>query len=96
MAIPSKFTLGVDPKDTRTFLLRLQEAVTVEPAIRPGLKAIRLRASVLNPNKAGDYPVLLTFENAGELTGASAGSGAYYGEARSEYRSLQPTPQWPQ
>jgi hypothetical protein len=48
----------------------LQDAVAAEPTARPGLKAIHLRASVLNPNKAGDFPVILTFENAGELTGS--------------------------
>ncbi len=69
MAIASKFTVEVDPKDARTILLRLQDAVAAEPPARPGLKAIHLRASVLNPNKAGDFPVILTFENAGELTG---------------------------
>jgi hypothetical protein len=37
--------------------------------VRPGLKAIHLRASLLNPTKAGDFPVFLTLEKAGELAG---------------------------
>jgi hypothetical protein len=67
--IPVKFTTTTDTKDPRTVVIQLQEAIESGPADRPGLKAIHLRTSEMNPVKAGDYPIAVEFIEAGPLSG---------------------------
>jgi len=70
-AAPVPFTIGLDPQDPRTIVLRLKEAFPAGPPERPGLKAIHLRFGPLNPPQAGDYPVRIQISDAGELSGTS-------------------------
>lgn len=67
IALP--FTIGLDPQDPRTIVLKLTAAIPSGPPERPGLKAIHLRWGPLNPLQAGDYPITIQFSDAGELTG---------------------------
>lgn len=67
IAVP--FTIGLDPQDPRTIVLKLTAAIPSGPPERPGLKAIHLRWGPLNPLQAGDYPITIQFSDAGELTG---------------------------
>ncbi|MEO8654950.1 MAG: hypothetical protein ABI409_12570 [Ramlibacter sp.] len=67
--IPVRFTTTTDPKDPRTVVIRLQEAIAAGAAERPGLKAIHLRTSEMNPVKAGNYPIAIEFIDAGPLSG---------------------------
>jgi hypothetical protein len=69
--IPVKFTTALDPKDPRTIVIHLNEAIAAGPAERPGLKAIHLRTSEINPAKAGDYPITVQFLDAGSLSGTT-------------------------
>ena len=69
--IPAKFTTALDPKDPRTVVINLNEAIAAGPAERPGLKAIHLRTSEINPAKAGDYPITVQFLDAGPLSGTT-------------------------
>ncbi len=64
------FTVGLDPKDPRTIVLKLTEPFPAGPAERPGLKAIHLRFGPLNPAEAGDYPLAIALSDAGPLSGA--------------------------
>lgn len=66
-----KFTARRDPTNPRALVLRLRQPIASGPAPRPGLKAIHLRARLLNPAVAGDYPVTVTFANAGALSGTT-------------------------
>jgi hypothetical protein len=68
-AIPVTFTVGLDPKDPRTIVLRLTEALPAGPPERPGLKAIHLRWGPLNPAQAGDYPITIQLSDGGALSG---------------------------
>jgi len=70
-AIPAKFTKAIDEKDARTIVIHLEEGIEAGPPNRPGLKAIHLRTSLLNPPRAGDYPITLRFMDAGPLTGTT-------------------------
>ncbi len=63
------FTVGLDPENPRTIVLRLTEAFQAGPPERPGLKSIHLRWGPLNPVQAGDYPITI------QLSGAGASSG---------------------
>ena len=65
------FTIGLDPKDPRTVVLRLTESFPAGPPARPGLKAIHLRFGPLNPTKAGDYPITIQLMDAGGLSGTT-------------------------
>jgi hypothetical protein len=67
-AIVAPFTVGLDPQDPRTIVLKLSTALPVGPAERPGLKAIHLRWGPINP-QAGDYPITVEYVDAGELSG---------------------------
>ncbi len=69
IAVP--FTIGLDPQDPRTIVLKLTGAIPAGPPERPGLKAIHLRWGPLNPLQAGDYPIKIQFSDAGELTGTT-------------------------
>ena len=70
-AIPAKFTKAMDEKDARTVVIHFEDGIEAGPLERPGLKAIHLRTSLLNPPRAGDYPITLTFIDAGPLTGTT-------------------------
>lgn len=70
-AIPAKFTAAIDDKDARTAAIRFVEGIEAGPPERPGLKAIHLRTSLLNPPHAGDYPITIRFADAGPLTGTT-------------------------
>ncbi len=67
----TKFTLAVDRKDPRTIVVRFEQPIAADPPRQPGLKAIHLRAPEINPARAGDYPIIVRFENAGALTGVT-------------------------
>jgi hypothetical protein len=69
--IPVKFTTAADPNDARTVVITLNEPIAAGPAEHPGLKAIHLRTSELNPDKAGDYPITVQFVDAGPLSGTT-------------------------
>jgi hypothetical protein len=70
-AAPVPFTIGFDPRDSHTIVLRLMEAFPTGPPERPGLKAIHLRWGPLNPMKEGDYPITIEIVGAGELPGTT-------------------------
>ena len=70
-AAPVHFTVGVDPMDPRTIVLRLTEAFPAGPPERPGLKAVHLRLGPLNPAHEGDYPITINLSDAGELSGTT-------------------------
>jgi len=66
-----RFTVGVDPTDPLTIVLRLTEAFPAGPPERPGLKAIHLRMGPLNPVHEGDYPITINLSDAGEISGTT-------------------------
>lgn len=66
---PLAFTIGIDPKDSRTIVLRLTEAFPADPPQLSGIKAIHLRWDPLNPKQAGEYPVTIQLSDAGPLSG---------------------------
>jgi len=70
-AAPVRFTVGLDPKDARTIVLKLTEPFKTEPPERPGLKAIHLRWGPLNPAQASDYPITVELSDAGALSGST-------------------------
>jgi len=69
--IPVPFTVGLDPQDPRTIVLRLSADLSAGPPERPGLKAIHLRWGSLNPTQAGDYPISISLSDAGVLSGTT-------------------------
>ncbi|MGZ3512374.1 MAG: hypothetical protein ACXU93_00370 [Thermodesulfobacteriota bacterium] len=69
--IPVPFTVGLDPQDPRTIVLRLSADLSAGPPERPGLKAIHLRWGPLNPAQAGDYPISISLSDAGGLSGTT-------------------------
>jgi len=69
-SIPVKFSFAPDDKDPRSVVVHFDEGIEAGPPERPGLKAIHLRTSLLNP-KAGDYPVKIEFVDAGALSGTT-------------------------
>ncbi len=70
-AAPVPFTVGLDPQDPRTIVLKLKEAFPAGPPERPGLKAIHLHWGPLNPMREGDYPIKIETLGAGELSGTT-------------------------
>jgi hypothetical protein len=70
-AAPVPFSVGLDPTDPSTIILKLKEAFPVGPPERPGLKAIHLRMGPLNPMQEGDYPITIMISDAGELFGTT-------------------------
>jgi hypothetical protein len=70
-AAPVPFTVGLDPQDPRSIVLRLKEAFPIGPPERPGLKAIHLRWGPVNPMREGDYPIAIKISDAGELSGTT-------------------------
>lgn len=69
--IPAHFTVAMDKRDPRTVVIHLQKAIEASPPEVPGLKAIHLRTGLINPAKAGDYPIKLQFTDAGALSGTT-------------------------
>jgi hypothetical protein len=69
--VPVPFTVGLDPQDPRTIVLRLSADLSAGPPERPGLKAIHLRWGPLNPTQAGDYPISILLSDAGGLSGTT-------------------------
>jgi len=67
--IPVKFTTQQDPSNPRVVLVKFQERITVGNSDAPGLKAIHLRTSILNPKKEGNYPITVEFLDAGPISG---------------------------
>ncbi len=67
--IPVKFTTQEDPSDPRVVLIKFQEPISVGNVGAPGLKAIHLRTSILNPEKEGHYPIDVEFVDAGTISG---------------------------
>jgi hypothetical protein len=70
-AAPVGFTVGFDPKDGRTIVLKLTEPFTAGSPEVPGLKAIHLRWGPLNPAQAGDYPITVDLSDAGAPSGST-------------------------
>ena len=70
-AIPANFTKAIDEKNARTVVIHFEEGIEAAPPDRPGLKAIHLRTSLINPPRAGDYPITLRFVDSGLLTGTT-------------------------
>jgi len=70
-AAPVPFTVGLDPQDPRTIVLKLKEVFPAGPPERPGLKAIHLRMGPLNPRQEGHYPIMIKISGAGELSGTT-------------------------
>jgi hypothetical protein len=68
-AAPVPFSVALDPRDPRTVVIKLAQALPAEPPTRPGLKAIHLRTGERNPTQAGDYPITLQFVDAEALSG---------------------------
>ncbi len=68
--IPAKFTTTQDPNDPRAVVIKFNEAIAAKGPDHPGLKDIHLRARLLNP-AAGDYPIEVTFADAGALSGTT-------------------------
>jgi hypothetical protein len=69
--ITAKFEAAVDAQDSRAINLRLNGPIAADPPGHPGLKAIHLRAPVVNSAKPGDYPIAVSFEGGGALSGAT-------------------------
>ena len=61
-SIPAKFSFAVDNDDPRTVVVRFDGGIEAGPPEQPGLKAIHLRTSLVNP-PAGTYPEFTPFAN---------------------------------
>jgi len=70
-SIPAKFTVALDKKNSRAVVIHFDEGIEAGPPERPGLKAIHLRTSLINPAKPGDYPITIQFIDAGPLSGTT-------------------------
>lgn len=69
--IPVNFTTTQDPADPRAVIIKFNAPIASNPPDHPGLKDIHIRARVVNP-VAGDYPISITFRDAGALDGTTA------------------------
>lgn len=69
-AINVKFSVSQDPTDPRAIVIDLHDVIDAAGPERPGLKAIHLRTSEMNP-AAGEYPIEVQFVNAGQLSGTA-------------------------
>jgi len=69
-SIEAPFTVGPDPRDPLTIVLKLTAPLPAGPPERPGLKSIHLRWGPINP-QAGDYPITIEYADAGDLSGKS-------------------------
>ena len=69
--IPADFTVTMAKNDPRAVAIHVAKAIEAGPPEAPGLKAIHLRTSLLNPAKPGDYPIRIQFTDAGALSGTT-------------------------
>jgi hypothetical protein len=65
------FTVGLDPQNPRTIVLKLTGPIPAGPPDHPGLKSIHLRWGPNNPSQTGDYPITVEYSDAGELSGST-------------------------
>ena len=70
-AIPSTFSVTQDQADPHVVVVRIEQAISVNPPERPGLKTIHVRTAELNPASAGSYPIAVQFSDAGPLSGTT-------------------------
>jgi hypothetical protein len=70
-AIPVPFSVTQDKTDPRVVVVRIDQAISIGPPERPGLKAIHVRTGELNPTLPGDYPITIQFIDAGPLSGTT-------------------------
>lgn len=68
--IAANFTTTRDPTDPRAIIIKFNAPIAAESPEHPGLKDIHIRARVVNP-AAGDYPISITFSDAGALDGTT-------------------------
>ncbi len=68
--IAANFTTTQDPTNPRAIIIKFNAPITTDPPGHPGLKDIHIRARVVNP-LAGDYPISITFSDAGALNGTT-------------------------
>jgi hypothetical protein len=71
-AIPVPFSVTQDTTDPRTVVVRIDQAISIGPPEKPGLKAIHVRTGELNPSSPGDYPITVQFIDAGPLSGTTS------------------------
>jgi hypothetical protein len=69
--IAADFTVALDKKNPRTVVIHLKKGIEAGSPEAPGLKAIHLRTGLINPVKAGDYPVRIQFIDAEGLSGTT-------------------------
>jgi hypothetical protein len=69
--ISASFTTTQDPTNPRALIVKFNAPIAAGPVEHPGLKDIHIRARVFNPAAAGDYPITITFTDAGELSGTT-------------------------
>ena len=86
IAVP--FTVGLDPQDPRTIVIKLSGDLPAGAPERPGLKAIHLRWGPLNASQAGDYPITIQVSDAGGVSGIPRPSPI---SRPNRCRMLQPT-----
>ncbi len=70
-AIAVPFTVTQDKTNPRVVIVRIEQAISSGPPERPGLKAIHVRTSELNPAVPGNYPITVEFVDAGPLSGTT-------------------------
>ncbi len=68
-AIAAPFVITQDKADPRVVTVRIEQAISITPPEKPGLKAIHIRTGEINPAQAGDYPIKVEFIDAGPLSG---------------------------
>ncbi len=69
--IAAKFTTTQDPANPRALVIKFDQSIAAAPSEAPGLKDIHLRVRLLNPEKAGNYPITITYTDAGALNGTT-------------------------
>ncbi len=70
-ALPVPFTVTQDNTDPRVVVVRIEQAISIGPPERPGLKAIHVRTAELNPARPGDYPISIQIVDGGPLSGTT-------------------------
>lgn len=69
--IPTDMSVAMVKDDPHTVVIHLKKAIEAGPPEAPGLKAIHLRTGLINPAKAGTYPITIRFSDAGALSGTT-------------------------
>lgn len=92
-AINVPFSFAKDPTDPRTIVITLKGAIAVDStAGHPGLKSIHVRTDERNP-AAGDYPIKVTFVDAGTSNGSVEATAHIYPQrvpTIAQYNQLHP------